>query len=361
MHGRHGWFAGLLLAAPLAQAQFPLQPQAPSPLLPFGRAMTVEALDQNLDTMRRIAWEMPAGLGNPPADDGGRRVDDDLADYFLTEPVLARLQAMRDAIAASTAPGAEIPAAMLAPLTQLQDSQGCRIGVIGNYWHRRQSHDYHRDMILRLVERLPEADQAAAKSELQALDAAANTARAQIAPGLQYCDLQEHASSVASTPRLLQMDTSEAGYNALRLKVVAQLRVAQGDAGREGMTMHRSTPCPAPAEVASGTHGLKLRITPDIRDYYPSEAILLGIDGDGKVRLHYDETGCVVEATVVESTGAELLDVAALRIALDYALTPAATDGKAVAGGALLPIHFSVHSMAALRQASRSALRSSRS
>jgi TonB family protein len=336
--------AGLLLAAPTAQAQLQSQPQQ-VPSSPLRKAMTIETMDQGIANMSRAPWELPAQLGNPPPDESGRRMDDDLAEYFFTEPVLAKMHALRDEIAASTAPGAEIDAAKAAPLNQLLQSESCRLMVIGTYWHKRYSRDYHHDMILGLVDRLPSADQVAAKNELQAIDARGKSSRALVAAGMKSCDMLAQAASLASTPEILAADTREEGYNTLRMKLVAQLSAARGDATHEQTWMQRSTSCPALAEPPSGTHGPKARVVPDVRDYYPAEAINLTISGSAKVRMHYDDTGCVIEASILESTGSELLDGAALRLALAYALTAPAVDGVSKSGYVALPINFGIHDL----------------
>jgi outer membrane biosynthesis protein TonB len=59
----------------------------------------------------------------------------------------------------------------------------------------------------------------------------------------------------------------------------------------------------------------------------------------------YDKTGCIIEVSVLESTGAEILDAAAMRIAFEYTLVPGYVDGKPVEGGVALPVNFNVRDM----------------
>jgi hypothetical protein len=343
MSTRRGW-PGLLLAGQTIAAGTAIAQAPPIPVAAQPGDVTLEVVDRDISNLRQLPWRMTEAPGKPTeADEAGRRVEDDIADYILTEPALAAIARMRDELAAGTAPGAVIPAARLLPLQRQMAVEFCRFTVVAAYWTTRKARTYHHDLIEALIGRLAQPQQPEASRALQAIDALPGAPRTQIAPSLKSCDeiRESQVSTFMDRPdadRDLERLAKE--YNALRIKLAAQL-----DAARAGQAEHwtkRSTPCPAPGTGSSGKR-LQIRSRPDVRDYYPVEALPYRVAGEARIRLAYDTTGCVVMARVLSSTGSDVLDAAGLKFTFAIELTPGEEDGKPMAGMAVQPINFQVY------------------
>lgn len=72
---------------------------------------------------------------------------------------------------------------------------------------------------------------------------------------------------------------------------------------------------------------------------YPPEAEEEGIEGTVYVAIKLDQTGAVIDATVIKSAG-ELLDAAALEAIGKTSFTPGIQDGKPIKMKMVLPIKF---------------------
>lgn len=79
---------------------------------------------------------------------------------------------------------------------------------------------------------------------------------------------------------------------------------------------------------------LRLVGRPDIQSYYPYEARSRNIQGETIVLIQVDITGTVVRASVRRSSGYQILDAAAVRVAYAHTFAPGVT------GRAELPVRF---------------------
>jgi TonB family protein len=329
-----------------AVAQQASPPLSPAPGM-SDAAVKLEDVDDALANLRQEPRRLSYQLGSLPPDETGRRLQDDIAEYALTEPALARIKALRDELAAANAPGATIPMQSLRPLMAMVTSEACRLVVVEGYWRKRKGRAYHQELIEALVKRLAEPERPAAMLALQAVVARGSALRAQLAPDMRFCQSAQEPSvapllAAAGASFLRAPDPLVGDYNAFRMQLATKLSTDRPSS--VNAPIERTIPCPAPAATTSGTRAAP-RIQPDPQDYYPQEALEFSLEGAAQVRLEYDATGCVRRVTILQSTGVEALDAAARRYAFDYALTPAEVDGNAVGGGAILPINFYVRDM----------------
>jgi protein TonB len=110
----------------------------------------------------------------------------------------------------------------------------------------------------------------------------------------------------------------------------------------------RAIPSPArdsrdrPASTPSGVVN-----RPNAAEFYPTESIRLGEEGRVLIKLCYDKNGRVVESTLVESSGVNRLDVAAVRMGRDFQFKPATENGVPANGCVSAPIVFRLAGSAA--------------
>jgi TonB family protein len=338
--------AMLLLAG---HAASDAQERAPTPLDAAGQyKSTLEELDKLISSLREAHWMLPEMMGNPPPDASGRRPQDDLAEYLLTDESLGKITALREDLGKQAAAGAPVATGFADPLPALLQAEMCRLMMVTTYWSGRKVRDFHQDLIQQLVARLPEAERGAATRETTAIEARSSAPRPALVEAIRRCGNLKPGSMFqgeSDAPALLADAAAELdGYNTLRQKLATRLDAVRIAAAPDGGSVHRSIPCPppAPAPIATGKRGATIRSQPDLRDYFPADAINFKVMGKARLRMVYDNTGCITDVAILESTGAEILDAAAMRIAFDYALVPAQEDGKAVGGGVVLPVNFNI-------------------
>ncbi len=322
--------AALLLIAPPGRTAEPADPWAAFGR--FGVPRTMGEVDTIIQGAKSFTWTLPEMLRHPPADQDGRRMEDDVADYLFAPPALAQLDKARQELAATTPTAGGFPESSLRQLQEVLAAQNCRGFVLMRYWSGAEALDYHRGMIVAIIDRMPAMDQPAARAELDSLDKGAETGRQRIASNMQACDAFE------ISPRALQTSPADP-YNKLRQQLAGQLEKA-----RSGLpqSTRRSKPCPAPATRTSGKPYPSNVSRPDFSEYYPLEARGRDVSGVGRIRIEVDQAGCAASASVATSTGAEILDAAAVQYALDLEFLPAEEDGKATTVFVILPVTFSM-------------------
>jgi TonB family protein len=346
MKSRAAFCLALLLATPLVGIA---GEPAPPTLRPASAGKpTLADLDRFINTLRESHWQLPRMMGNPSPDASGRRPQDDMEEYILNDEVLRKITTLREELGKQEAAGAPLAVEEGDPLPLLLQSEMCRMLTISAYWGGRMGRDFHQDLIQRLITRLPEAERAAATGEVATIEASSRATRVAMVEGIKRCGDLKPGSVIPDEPGgpglLANAGAGVDEYNALRRKLAARLDSARQES--ESPT-RRSTPCPPPPPDADikGTRAPKVRSQPDLRDYFPAEAINFKVTGTAKLRMLYDKTGCIIEVSVLESTGAEILDAAAMRIAFEYTLVPGYVDGKPVEGGVALPVNFNVRDM----------------
>jgi TonB family protein len=330
----HGLSVAQVAAPPVADRSLPTR-------------TTLEDLDRLIAVLKLSHWELPRTMGNPPPDATGRRPQDDLEEYVLTEVNLRRITTARQELETRGASGSLVISES-EPLALLVQAEACRMMTVTSYWSIRKAREFHQDLIQRLIARLPEVDRPSASGGVATIEADDGRLRPLLVEGIKACgNPQPGLVNPANTnlPGWLgDIDAQLEAYNEQRQKLAAKLDAVMRAATPEGNAVRRSIACPPPAAATNtpATRRLSIRTQPDLRDYFPREAINYKVTGNAKLRMTYDDTGCITSIAILESTGADILDAAAIRIGFDYALLPPQEDGKPIEGGVILPVNFSI-------------------
>jgi TonB family protein len=332
------WYlvAGCVLVLP-AIAQQPAAQLVASPTA--SRISSLEELDRALKDLRAVPWKIvetaPKAL---PVEPDGRVLEDDVSDYVLTEASLKAINEERDRIAAQG--GSAISEAEAKPIIDMMDKEMCRAATVARYWEQRRLRSTHAALVEHVIEFVNEPDRADARRRLDAVDKRGDAQRGTLAASVGKC-----GGMAAFFDSMLKGDTPSDAlvkeYDDLRASLLSTGGTAQRVAAGIPVT-RRTTECPAPAPARAGNATAARRSAPDVAAYYPNEAKMDLIGGMVRVRLHYDNTGCVIDATVVESSGSTQLDMAAVRFGLDTALMPAVVDGVPQADYVTMPLKFSL-------------------
>lgn len=99
-------------------------------------------------------------------------------------------------------------------------------------------------------------------------------------------------------------------------------------------------PAPLPAGPVSLSGELSVSCPVRSEPIYPPLARRMGEEGKTVLRVELDETGRVVSARVVTSSGSSRLDGAALAAVKNWQCNPAQRDGKPISAVAMQPFNF---------------------
>ena len=128
-------------------------------------------------------------------------------------------------------------------------------------------------------------------------------------------------------------DAHEVPLHAVKQRRPAPAPAAQPPVARPSVPRVSSRPARRPARTRTATK-LKLVSRPNLMRYYPEEARRQGIQGEALIEIVVDTTGKVTQATLVRSSGSQLLDRQAIRVMYAYRF-------EAGAGGkARVPVNF---------------------
>jgi periplasmic protein TonB len=106
-------------------------------------------------------------------------------------------------------------------------------------------------------------------------------------------------------------------------------------------------PQPPPPAVVATVAATKLDFNkkvqqPSTAEYYPPTSQRLGEEGTAKVKVCVGTNGRVTTSTLVETSGVDRLDEAAIKVSKLYRFNPATENGKPVEACANLPVKFTL-------------------
>jgi TonB family protein len=241
-------------------------------------------------------------------DSRGRTARDDINEWTTEPKLVAELAAAR-AQAAERAQGGDLTgaAAVLSKADGLRLQQQNRVDLVQGYWESKREFDRQRALWEASLARAPPELATASRARIQGLEKAmisqltVNSSWKQLAPFVEA--LRE-------------------AYNHERMKLVRD--AAPSNAGETLASRVRQRPCPPrpPARIetdqpaARPARLIKSELPADV--FYPAQARKDGLSGDVRLRFELDSGGCVRRSELLTSSGAPVLDAAAMEWA-DYA------------------------------------------
>jgi len=327
--------AGAILPGTVALAA----EQSPQGTPPVAGMLTLDDLDTVISSMKRGPWQLSEMLLNLGPDSAGRRPEQDIAEYLVTDSLLQRVDALRKQIRDTTPPDAkQISRESMQRVEEVLKPELCRFSVVVGYWRMRDGREQHHALIHTVASSLPEPDRLLADTQLAAADLGSDVLREQVAPAIARC-----SNVIGSFPPEFnqQVETILWRYDQLRLELVERRRNLQGNIGLETKWTARQKPCPPPISPSPGDSSpLRLIRGQSLPEFYPDEMRRLGITGVVKVELDVDTNGCVVATRVADSAGSDVLDQSAVTVAFELKFQPAVSNGHAVRSVGVTPIRF---------------------
>lgn len=326
-------FAGLAAAAAPA-APPPSSPPAPAgALAAAGAPALLESWDRSVTTLRERLWTNHAATAVLGRDRRGRTVDDDLDEWVATPEVLGSLRSARataesrlkagDGTAASAALARALPA---------RTEWARQLELVEYYWGLNTTLAVLREEWERAAARVPAKLVVESRSRLEALEAARG------AHMLRTATVAQLRADALNLGRLYNADRARWVRLAAPAAVSGELPAPRANAhacagavigADEAAAAATRTPLLAPPTLAADT-------------FYPNGARAFGQWGNVRLKLAVAANGCPVRATVIGSSGARLLDEAALDWSEFARFRPALVRGKARSGEATVEVRFSL-------------------
>jgi len=297
---------------------------------------SLESWDDMVSKLRRATWalhEFDTVLG---ADGSGRRFSQDVDDALMTAQVVERLdelhaRALTQQAAGDTA-GFE---KTLSEANRVLVVEQFRAAALYHYAQMVFVTREHRKLIDALVQRLPAAEQVAARATVPDPEARlrSGTLRAIKAPD---------ADEVPGRFRELTLEGTAAtdALNAKREKIARRVGEVDRANGVAPQGRDRKSPCPAPASVTSGSKRPSIVRSSMKLPEYPTESRRFDYSGRAVLAFHVSQTGCVNRTELVVPVGVPELDEAALDWGESVQFLPAEKDGKPVDASYTLEVTF---------------------
>lgn len=152
--------------------------------------------------------------------------------------------------------------------------------------------------------------------------------------------LPEESPSTSPAPPEMEETVSQSFHHetVLPLPPVGDIEIPEPPEGRAAM------PSPTPVETRPAPQQAHIDAPPSlvesIRPKYPNASRRRGHHGSVVLEIDVSDTGAVVGAKVVKSSGHAELDAAAVKAAMAAVLTPAKSNGKPVSSRARITIDF---------------------
>jgi protein TonB len=189
-----------------------------------------------------------------------------------------------------------------------------------------------------VLPRLPAARRDEFAAQLQQIRAGSERSREQLSADVGSCDSISPDVAPAFVQRAIVV---EQAYEDLRARLAAAIDAAVQAGEVQPLQQSRLTSCPVPRPPTPGNARAQVARQANPSDYYPAAAIGAGLSGTVRVRIGIDRGGCVTHVAILASSGTQLLDQAAMRMAFDFEFIPADEGGQPRAADFfVLPVNF---------------------
>ena len=268
-------------------------------------------------------------------DVAGRTISQYVDEWIMTPAVQTQLAAMEKQATEQESAGDKAGLERtLAEANRIAQVQIYRATVVGNYGVVRDTVRKHTDRIRALVQRLPEAEQAAAQPTL---DGPAQQLRASFVSDLQLAEPPvDYADDSLRHYEQLGVDP----LNAERVRIAWIVSDSERARGVPPKGRNRSSKCPPPAGQTSGNDRPSLDRSSLVPLAYPAASQQMNFAGKVELAFHVAASGCVTRIDVYHSVGIDELDDAALTWGEAVRYLPAEKDGQPVDSTQVVSVTF---------------------
>lgn len=290
---------------------------------------TVAIWDETIENVRGTAAGMQIPHEGELKDARGRTRRDDVQELILRESVAKHLASLREEARAKASDPAALQRVLDAarPIVELEVF---KLMLTTSYWLALETLDHHEKLLSPWLARASAVDRDAVVTRV-------TSSREKL------LTLRDQALEQTSTATRLQVfgqlnaekDSTADFLNERRAALLAQ----QG--GKLEKFRERTAPCPAPVAPLPGKNAASFsQDLPKVQTFYPHAMRRMQVEGNVVLRAQISETGCMKRVDVVETSGVNSLDDAAMQWMERASFHPASKNGQAVAGTIRVTVKF---------------------
>lgn len=298
---------------------------------------SLQGWDQAIEGLQRTAEALQSSRSYFGEDIRGLHIDEDWSARILTPQTQAALEALR--ATAETQAGAgdqrglRATIATAAPLIRAEARKAL---LLSAYWRDSAAVRLHRDLLMPWLE--GESDYVR-ETMLRHIATTQQSLLGEMERA--FASPRDKDSNKAIEQMLRIRQTAAVHYNVNRMEFAR--RQAESGTAPELLSRTRTSLCGPPVPPVAGIEAPRLLVdTLDIKEWYPPLAKLNHVAGIVKIEVEVSDTGCARRASVIATSGAAILDEAALLafLAEGTKFQPPLIDGKAVAGTQRFQLRF---------------------
>lgn len=268
-------------------------------------------------------------------DVAGRTVGQYVDEWIMTVEARMQLAVLEQQAAQQQANGDKAGLERtLAEANRMAQVQIYRATVLGNYGVARDVMREHAARINALLQRLPDAERAAARPSL---DGPAQQLRASVVSDLQ---LAEPPVNYADDSLRRYEEIGVGPLNAERVRIAWMVSDSERARGLPPKGRDRKSKCPEPSGRTSGSDRPSLDRSSLIPLPYPASSQQKNYSGKVELAFHVAASGCVTRIDVYHSVGIDELDDAALTWGEAVRYLPAERDGQPVDSEQVVSVTF---------------------
>jgi TonB family protein len=293
---------------------------------------TLDEWDQAVNLLARGSWQ-----AHQAASADTEILDQPLGYYWdqhlLVPEQKAKLDQLREKARQQSEKGDDKGLqATIAEASALLAAEKYKVGVLMTFSYAAGSVTYQRSLLDPWLARAAPAERTSADQQTDAGHGALVKALGEAARAKKYDAAYVKAMNDSSHPLLDAL-------NAQRLRLIKEQASLPNPISLPPVS--RATSCPDPVPPAKDRDRPSLGSNfPSSEDFYPAAVKRALVQGSVTLHTMISETGCLMRAEVVESSGDQALDQGALELAMAGRFVPGSKDGKAVAGEMKFRVKF---------------------
>lgn len=258
--------------------------------------------------LRESVWRTYAPTAALDQDSRGRTIADDLNAWVMTKDVQDRLSNMREAAQRQLRAGDEQRARQtLESGRPVVQEQRRVLSMLNYYWAQRIALNRQRDLWLTWLALSTDGVASQSKQRIDPLEAAL---------------IHNFSATTTQAEMTKRVASLKRAYDEERIKLAALVGDQRVADGKPVAARERRTACPASppqptghernGSKAAGNQPVTIAMDMSPGRFYPEAARRSGVSGTVDLRLTIGPNGCMEQAEVLRSSGAEELDQAAI-------------------------------------------------
>jgi TonB family protein len=293
---------------------------------------SLEKFDQQYEFLRQTVWGLSIFPQRSARGTSDKEAEQDVAEFLLSDATIFKIAELREKVRNTEKSGADATP-YLNELKNIVINEYLHIEKLTRYWEIRSRQQIELAFAQPFIELLDQSEQEEFAALLLPLNRRVREFRSQM-KALTLEDID-----AASEDQNSELEIGEA-YSDLRVNAAKAASKMNRFLKGFSVTQTRNTDCGPAVKENSGSADLKVKSVPNIDALYPEMARRQHVEGVVAVEVRVDEQGCATHAKLIQSSGVQELDVAAMEYVFKWSYLPPTDGNKNIAIDKQFRIHF---------------------